>query len=217
MTRKTYTEEQKQSVVTQASEIGVHAASQETGISRQTIARWIKESENCELLDSLEDEPKTVDTQEGIIINIYLMGETENAEKHIRRIRDDLYGAVSDTIRESDYEALFYPVYFHVTPFNLGWHTNHIIMIRPESKTGKAITSEYFTEMFRKTCQFARNKNYKSPIVISVYADTLPLAMKDIEACVKAVLEDHDHIYGAVISDDEHMQDEITECFSGTF
>ena len=37
---------------------------------------------------------------------------------------------------------------------------------------------------------FIQNQDFKNPVVINVYADTLPLGVEDIEAAVEDVLAD---------------------------
>ena len=134
------------------------------------------------------------------IIHIYVMAEADKSEKHIRKIRKDLPDKVRANIVDADHMAQFYPVYYHITSFQLGWYTNHIIMIGPENKTGRPITKEYFLQQFSKIRYFIRNQNYKNPVVVHVYADTFPLDEKDIKECVDKVLKDEKYISADVCS-----------------
>ena len=134
------------------------------------------------------------------IINIYVMAEAKRAEKHIRKIGKDLPELVRTNIADADHCSQFFPVYSHVTSFNLGWYTNHIIMIGPEEKTGRPVTKEYFLQQFSKIRYFIRNQNYKNPVVVHVYADTFPLDEQDIKDCVAEVLKDEKYISAKITS-----------------
>ena len=135
-----------------------------------------------------------------MIIHIYVMAEAESAEKHIRQIREDLPDLVHTNIMDADHTAQFFPVYYHVTSFQLGWYTNHIIMIGPEHKTGRPVTKDYFEQQFSKIRYFIRNQNYKNPVAIHVYADTFPLQEEEIRECVDHVLKDEKYMKAEIIS-----------------
>ena len=134
------------------------------------------------------------------IIHIYVMAEAESAMEHIREIGEDLPDLVRTNIADADHVSQFFPVYYHVTSFQLGWYTNHIIMIGPEEKTGRPVTKEYFLQQFSKIRFFIRNQNYKNPVVVHVYADTFPLDEKEIKDCVDTVLKDEKYIRAEILS-----------------
>ncbi len=134
------------------------------------------------------------------IIHIYVMAEAECAMEHIREIDEDLPDLVRTNIADADHVSQFFPVYYHVTSFQLGWYTNHIIMIGPEEKTGRPVTKEYFLQQFSKIRFFIRNQNYKNPVVVHVYADTFPLDEKEIKDCVDTVLKDEKYIRAEILS-----------------
>lgn len=134
------------------------------------------------------------------IIHIYVMAEAGDVEEHIRKIGEDLPDLVRTNIADADHMAQFFPVYYHVTSFRLGWYTNHIIMIGPEEKTGRPITKEYFLEQFSKIRYFIRNQNYKNPVIVHVYADTFPLEEQDIRECVDRILMEENYISAEILS-----------------
>jgi len=132
-------------------------------------------------------------------INIYFMGESEIALEYIPQVGKDLPDEVRKTIRNTDHESNFYPIRFHVTSFNYGWYTNHIIMLRPEQKTGEPLTRDYLRDRVFEIRNFTRNQNYKNPVVINVYLATFPLDADEVKSAVNEVLSEEKYIHAQFI------------------
>ena len=127
------------------------------------------------------------------------MGESEKALEYVPLIGKDRLDEVRNTIRNADYESNFYPIRFHVTSFNYGWYTNHIIMLRPEQKTGEPLTRDSFRDRVSEIRNFILNQNYKNPVVINVYLDTFPMDADEVKSAVNEVLSGEKYIHAQFI------------------